>query len=414
MNQHRWTHATIVVLTTVLAPIANVCAQTSAPVTPGTGIYPQRPLPIITPLTFTELETDVAVPKAPAISSLGNIPSDFAQPIAAPVAPLVPADSRQSAVAKPAKLPSPPQISSTKKIAVKPSIVSGVLPPQNPQQTPVTTPVFAIDNPGNSFVAPPGSTTDTIQVPAHIPTAPIGEAAPLENQSQAFTVQADSKPLLVIRRGSLRATKIINTATIQAEVTRIPQSAPSIKQTDDIPDKIGFEAGTPTFVFDSERPQQIIATAIAQVGDTTVAPEPSIAIPVQRPNQPTIPTQSPLPAVTPIPAQPTGAIQPPQPKVVATQTGQASWYGIEGGPKTANGERYNPEGLTAAHRTLPFGTKVRVTSLKTGLAVTLRINDRGPFHSRRILDVSAGAAAAIGIKNDGIGEVKMEILGNEG
>jgi rare lipoprotein A len=415
MNQHRWTHATIVVLTTVLAPIANVCAQTSAPVTPGTGIYPQRPLPIITPLTVTELETDVAVPKAPAISSLGNIPSDFAQPIAAPVAPLVRADSRQSAVAKPAKLPSPQQISSTKKIAVKPSIfVSGVLQPQNPPQTPVTTPVFAIDNPGNSFVAQPGSTTDTT------PTAPIGEVAPLENQSQAFTVQADSKPLLVIRRGSLRATKIINTATIQAEVTRLPQSAPSIKQTDDIPDTIGFEAGTPTFVFDSERPQQIIATAIAQVGDTTVAPEPSIAIPVQRPNQPTLPTQSPLPAVAPIPtvapipAQPTGAIQPPQAKVVAIQTGQASWYGIEGGPKTANGERYNPEGLTAAHRTLPFGTKVRVTSLKTGLAVTLRINDRGPFHSRRILDVSAGAAAAIGIKNDGIGEVKMEILGNEG
>jgi rare lipoprotein A len=195
MNQHRWTQATIVVLTTVLAPIANVCAQTSAPVTPGTGIYPQRPLPIITPLTVTELETDVAVPKAPAISSLGNIPSDFAQPIAAPVAPLVPAASRQSAVAKPAKLPSPQQISPTKQIAVKPSIfVSGVLQPQNPPQTPVTTPVFAIDNPGNSFVAQPGATTDTIAIPAHIPTAPIGEAAPLENQSQAFTVQADSKP----------------------------------------------------------------------------------------------------------------------------------------------------------------------------------------------------------------------------
>ena len=111
---------------------------------------------------------------------------------------------------------------------------------------------------------------------------------------------------------------------------------------------------------------------------------------------------------------PTETVQPALEKIVATHTGKASWYGSEGGARTANGERYNPNGLTAAHRTLPFGTKVRVTSLKTGKSAIVRINDRGPFHRSRMIDVSAGTAAAIGIKNDGIGDVKMEILADEG
>jgi rare lipoprotein A len=112
--------------------------------------------------------------------------------------------------------------------------------------------------------------------------------------------------------------------------------------------------------------------------------------------------------------QPSATIRPTLDKIVATQTGQASWYGIEGGSQTANGERYNPEGLTAAHRTLPFGTKVRVTSIKTGKSTIVRINDRGPFRSRRIIDVSAGAAKIIGIKNDGVGDVRMDILDGQG
>ena len=66
--------------------------------------------------------------------------------------------------------------------------------------------------------------------------------------------------------------------------------------------------------------------------------------------------------------------------------------------------------MTAAHRTLPFGTKVRVTSIRTGKAVVVRINDRGPFHGRRMIDVSAGAAQAIGLKRDGVGAVRMEVL----
>jgi rare lipoprotein A len=407
MNQHRWTCTTIVALTSVLAPIANVCAQTSVPVGSGSSIYPVNQLPIITPLTVTELETDVAVPKGSSISSLGDIPRDFTQP-ATPYRSIgksvkTAVNPSQVTPVKTATFRKSPQVSTAKIAATVSTFTKGMVQQKKAVQTPVATPVFEFDLPGNAVIAQPGTISN-------LPTQPIAGTAAVEmdNRSQSFTVKADSTPLLVVHSGNARSTKIINTVTIQAEVARLPQAAPSISQTDDLHENLGFEAGTPTFVFDSERPQQIIATAIAQVDNKTVAPEPSIAIPVQRPNHTTVPT------VAPLPGQPTETIQPTPVKVVATQTGQASWYGIEGGPETANGEKYNPEGLTAAHRTLPFGTKVRVTSLKTGLAVTLRINDRGPFHSRRILDVSAGAAKAIGIKNDGIGEVKMEVLGNEG
>jgi rare lipoprotein A len=98
----------------------------------------------------------------------------------------------------------------------------------------------------------------------------------------------------------------------------------------------------------------------------------------------------------------------------AGQRGQASWYGHEGGNSTANGERYSPGGYTAAHRTLPFGTRVRVTNNRNGRSVIVRINDRGPFTGGRIIDLSEGAAAAIGIKGSGVGNVTIEPLGGGG
>jgi rare lipoprotein A len=101
-------------------------------------------------------------------------------------------------------------------------------------------------------------------------------------------------------------------------------------------------------------------------------------------------------------------------QLIAQSVGQASFYGNEpgeGGPLTANGERYNSGGLTAAHRTLPFGTRVRVTSPRTGRSVVVRINDRGPFIGGRIIDLSVGAARAIGLTSSGVGTVHMDVLG---
>jgi len=89
-------------------------------------------------------------------------------------------------------------------------------------------------------------------------------------------------------------------------------------------------------------------------------------------------------------------------------TGVASYY--KHGKRTANGERFNPHGLTAAHKTLPFGTKVRVTNIKTGKSVVVRINDRGPFIRGRIIDLAYGAARIVGLHKSGVARVKVAVL----
>lgn len=95
-------------------------------------------------------------------------------------------------------------------------------------------------------------------------------------------------------------------------------------------------------------------------------------------------------------------------RVGAIIEGVASYYGFEfAGRKTANGEDFNPEGLTAAHRTMPFGTILRVTSKKTSKSVIVRVNDRGPF-TNCILDLSYGAAKEINQLHNG--EVQIEVL----
>jgi len=88
--------------------------------------------------------------------------------------------------------------------------------------------------------------------------------------------------------------------------------------------------------------------------------------------------------------------------------GLASFYGS--GQQTANGETFNPRALTAAHRTLPFGTKVRVTNVRSGRAVTVRINDRGPFVYGRVIDLSQAAAEELGIVGRGIAKVKLDVV----
>lgn len=95
-----------------------------------------------------------------------------------------------------------------------------------------------------------------------------------------------------------------------------------------------------------------------------------------------------------------------------TYTGIATWYGPGfHGKRTASGEIYDMEGLTAAHKTFPFGTKLRVTNPKDGRSVELVVNDRGPFVAGREIDLSRGASRAIGVS---YGEVIIEVLGRDG
>lgn len=103
----------------------------------------------------------------------------------------------------------------------------------------------------------------------------------------------------------------------------------------------------------------------------------------------------------------------PPPRKGAELVGTASWYGPKyHGRTTASGERYDMEALTAAHRTLPFGTRVRVTNLVNGRKIVLKVNDRGPFIAGRVIDVSRRAARELDFLEAGLAEVRIEVLGS--
>jgi len=87
--------------------------------------------------------------------------------------------------------------------------------------------------------------------------------------------------------------------------------------------------------------------------------------------------------------------------------GHASWYGSESGNMTANGERYRKDWISAAHTTLPLPSYVEVTALDTGRTILVRVNDRGPFASRRIIDLSEGAAELLGTRRKGVAAVRV-------
>ena len=121
------------------------------------------------------------------------------------------------------------------------------------------------------------------------------------------------------------------------------------------------------------------------------------------------PTAAPAPTVSP----PVARALPPEPRVLQTgkQTGKASWYGdAHHGRKTASGETFDMNALTAAHRTLPLGTRVLVTNLANGRSIEVRINDRGPVIPDRIIDLSFAAARALGGVGAGVFRVRIAVV----
>ncbi|WP_206244548.1 septal ring lytic transglycosylase RlpA family protein [Novosphingobium terrae] len=91
--------------------------------------------------------------------------------------------------------------------------------------------------------------------------------------------------------------------------------------------------------------------------------------------------------------------------------GYASWYGPESGSQTANGERFRPDGISAAHTTLPLPSYVEVTALDTGRVIVVRVNDRGPFtRNGRLIDLSRGAAHLLGIRQSGVAPVRLRVV----
>jgi rare lipoprotein A len=112
----------------------------------------------------------------------------------------------------------------------------------------------------------------------------------------------------------------------------------------------------------------------------------------------------------PTPPPPPTAKKVPAVQAKLPQTGEASWYGAaHQGKPTASGEKFDQARLTAAHRSLPFGTKIKVTNLGNGKTVEVEINDRGPFAENRIIDLSHAAAKALEIIDSGTATVRLEL-----
>jgi rare lipoprotein A len=114
---------------------------------------------------------------------------------------------------------------------------------------------------------------------------------------------------------------------------------------------------------------------------------------------------------TPEPETVDAVLTTPEPAYEAVGEGEASYYGHElAGNRTASGERFDPQALTAAHRTLPLGSKLRVTNKANGKSVIVRVNDRGPFAKRRVIDMSLAAAHKLSMVRAGKATVRMELL----
>ena len=132
---------------------------------------------------------------------------------------------------------------------------------------------------------------------------------------------------------------------------------------------------------------------------------------VEQPQANTPPIEAPSPTLPPMSPDtpPPEAEASPAPKFV--DTGLASWYGAKHhGKRTASGEIFNQTKFTAAHRSLPLGSIVKVTNLENGSFVELRINDRGPYQRGRIIDVSRAAATVLGMRRSGIARVRVELI----
>ena len=118
-------------------------------------------------------------------------------------------------------------------------------------------------------------------------------------------------------------------------------------------------------------------------------------------------------AAQPAAAASTAAAKPAAAATDTVSEGKVAYYGRKfAGRKTASGERFNPAAMTMAHKTLPFGTLVRVTHLKNHRSVVLRVNDRGPSTADRVGDVSAAAMRKLGFRRSGVAMVKLEVVGH--
>lgn len=146
--------------------------------------------------------------------------------------------------------------------------------------------------------------------------------------------------------------------------------------------------------------------ALATSGSEVQGPSNDIAI--READSESVPPEN---LIKQVPHTPIAPATKPAPRVVHSAKGEASLYGVGFyGNRTANGEVFRPGTLTASHRTLLFGTKVRITNLWNGHSSVVRINDRGPFHGNWVIDLAHGAAHTLDVTASGIAQVGLEVL----
>ncbi len=444
MNQHRWNCLIALSIGTAIAPVSSVRAEITAPTIDSNNDVSRslQSRPPVTPLTVTASQAAVpqVVKLVPQVSSLPLVTPLGKTKNSTPTNKLKIAKLGTFLATKQRRTPSPvvPVVAEPANFSHSFRTTASIVAIPNPIESSPTSPKFNSSSSTVGIVAPLpqfASKTTTNAGATYFPSPAATQIFVSRSDNATLTkstIPKNSTPVpaemtitpviegtaTTVNRGTLQATttqpSAVANSTDRMPATTVPKVAPLATYPQDRSDTPSFESGLPVFIFEDDKPPQIVATAIAQVGDDIVAPEPSIAIPVERPKQATVPTQVPVTTPTISKIEPAATTTPVLDKIVSTQTGQASWYGAESGNRTASGERFNPNAMTAAHRTLPFGTMVKVTSLKTGKAVVVRINDRGPFRSRRIVDLSAGAAEVLGLKSHGVGDVRMDILKPQG
>lgn len=160
-------------------------------------------------------------------------------------------------------------------------------------------------------------------------------------------------------------------------------------------------------------PSHLTAAAVVERGNQPAVTADSAAEQVanQGTPEPTINETSPAKTRTVVENRMTDEAKKAAQKVKSIGGGEASYYGAAfAGRPTANGETFDPSGMTAAHRTLPFGTKLRVTNTVNGRSVVVRVNDRGPYAHNRVIDLAQGAAERIGMIHSGTAQVRLEVI----
>ncbi|NJM97469.1 MAG: septal ring lytic transglycosylase RlpA family protein [Phormidesmis sp. RL_2_1] len=242
------------------------------------------------------------------------------------------------------------------------------------------------------------------------------EVSSLSNNSDVISLAASSDSLTL--QTSTSSSASASSSLLDAENDPVSRATRLGKQLD----SEGIDASEISVRWDEEREgytvtladQELIALDSRTILADTTDNEAEDALQVTNRLRRLIGGEEPVSEIEGLPAPEPAPPAPAQTVAISSSTvGGASWYGPGfHGRRSASGEVFNQNALTAAHKTLPFGTRVLVTNLNNGRQVTVRINDRGPYSGNRIIDLSAGAAAQIGLINSGVGTVRLDVLAN--